>query len=103
MCSGTALLHNAKSSKTKKFVQHFHQSTKTSLLANIEKHTKKSSHYRPAQYKSIRSFSCSSFFSIALKVEYTGRPIPTAQLQQHEVRIKNHELIITHTMIVAHF
>jgi hypothetical protein len=25
-------------------------------------------------------------------VEYTGRPIPTAQLQQHEVRIKKREL-----------
>jgi len=47
-----------------------------------------------AQYKSNRSFSFSSFFSIALKVEYMGRPIPTAQLQQHEVRIKNRELAL---------
>jgi len=46
----------------------------------MKNHYKGSFHYGPAQYKSNRSFSFSSFFSIALKVEYTGRPIPTAQL-----------------------
>lgn len=40
--------------------------------------------FQPAQY--ISHFCCSfgSFLSIALNVEYTGKPMPTVQLQKQK-------------------
>ena len=53
------------------------------------KQEQKTEYFRPAQYKSHRCCSLLSLFSIALNVEYTGRPIPTEQLYKKDKK-SNH-------------